>query len=179
MGGVFVGNLWDMRRFFEGFEIPQPTAVDWGRLQFTAGGCGIAIDLPAGGWQIPFPGIAAASGCRGPANASWWISPNTITSDGHTTGFFLVSAMSGSGDFTLSKPASNGGPNENYSGRSPEPCLSGWHCRATPARWSSWKSKRGPGNRALPRSVQGPVFAGFPWVDRRVFGERSGSGHRQ
>ena len=30
--GFSISNLGDMRRFSEDFEIPQPAAVDWGRL---------------------------------------------------------------------------------------------------------------------------------------------------
>jgi predicted nuclease of restriction endonuclease-like (RecB) superfamily len=42
--GFSISNLWDMRRFFEGFEIPQPTAVDSGTVAIPQP---VAVELPS------------------------------------------------------------------------------------------------------------------------------------
>jgi predicted nuclease of restriction endonuclease-like (RecB) superfamily len=42
--GFSISNLWDMRRFFEGFEIPQPTAVDSGTVVIPQP---VAVELPS------------------------------------------------------------------------------------------------------------------------------------
>jgi len=64
--GFSISNLWDMRRFFEGFEIPQPTAVDSGSVVIPQPP---AVELPsncqpAAGKSLSLASVAAKSGER-------------------------------------------------------------------------------------------------------------------
>ena len=135
----------------------------------------------ASGWQIPFSGIAAASGCRVRRTAPGGFRANTTTWAGRTTACSWVSGMSGSGSSTSSKPA-----HQRWSKRELQRQIDAARLfervalsSDTRALVNLEKEEGADRNRQLPRSVQGPVSAGFPGADRRVFGERPGSRHHQ
>ena len=96
------GNLWDMKRFHGTFQILQPVAGE-----SVSPSDSLAISM------------LTLNGCS-------WISQNTSTLAGLTTGFCWGSPMSGSADFTSTKSVCNDGPSESCGGRLMARRLSGY-----------------------------------------------------